>query len=284
MDQRDEGNRVSDAPSEFAAVNPTHSRGFTRSILPSGNQTGGASEGPAATGTSMENLLTQYESEPRKFRVGDIVDGTVARVNHDEILIDIGLKSEGVLLNHEVQEFAQSGTAPKVGERVLVSVVQPEGRDGYSLVSLARARAEQGWRDIQKLAEEGAVVEADVVDFNRGGLVAEIEGVRGFVPMSQILGVHLDGESEQALDDKLQAAVGQKIWVKVIEVNRRRNRLILSERVASQERRTVRKDQLITELQEGEIRQGRVSSICDFGVFVDLGGADGLVHLSELGW
>ncbi len=122
-----------------------------------------------------------------------------------------------------------------------------------------------------------------MVDHNKGGLIVSVDGVRGFVPLSQIVELRRGGTDDE-VEEKLRAMRGQHLFLKVIEMNRRRNRLILSERAASQERRAAQKDRLLAELQPGEIRHGRVSSLTDFGAFVDLGGADGLVHLSELSW
>jgi small subunit ribosomal protein S1 len=148
---------------------------------------------------------------------------------------------------------------------------------------LTRARAERGWRNLQQKFEAGETVEGEVVEHNKGGLVANVEGVRGFVPLSQIAELRRGGP-EDSVEARLEAMKGRTLLLKVIEMNRRRNRLILSERAALQERRAREKDRLLSELQPGDTRSGVVSSICDFGAFVDLGGADGLVHLSELSW
>jgi small subunit ribosomal protein S1 len=150
---------------------------------------------------------------------------------------------------------------------------------------LNRARSERGWTTVQTGYDEGAILSARVVEVNRGGLVAELEGLRGFIPLSQIARVRVNAPAAgQDPDSQLAELVGQSLSVKVIEVNRSRNRLILSERQATQELRGQRRDRLLAELKEGETRRGRVTGISDFGAFVDLGGADGLVHLSELAW
>ena len=143
-----------------------------------------------------------------------------------------------------------------------------------------RARGEQGWRELQNRHESGEIFEASVTGFNKGGLLVNVEGVNAFVPLSQVVGAAPDRENGGGLAD----FVGRTLRLKVIEINRRRNRVILSERAAMQEWRAEQKDRLLTELHEGEIRQGKITSIRSFGVFVDLGGADGLVHLSELSW
>jgi small subunit ribosomal protein S1 len=234
--------------------------------------------------SSMQHLLHEFESEMRTPRTGEVIDGIVVSVDRDGILVDIGRKSEGLIPAHEATSLFQEGEAPEVGEQVLVYVVYPENQDGHVVLSLNRARSERGWRTVQNLADDGSIFEAAVVDFNRGGLIVSIDGVRGFVPMSQIVSLRHDVEGSTSIEDRLQSMIGQRLWLKIIEFNRRRNRLILSERIAAQERRLVRKDELLGELSEGEVRRGRVSSICEFGAFVDVGGADGLVHLSELSW
>ena len=232
---------------------------------------------------TMQGLMGDLDRELRTLQRGEVVDGVVVSLDRDGILVDIGTKSEGLIPSHEAQQLMDQDEV-QVGDKVLVFVLQPEDQEGRVVLSLNRARSERGWRTMQHQFEEGQVFEAEIVDHNKGGLIVNADGVRGFVPLSQVAGVRLDGSTEEEIHAKLATMVGQRIFVKVLEINRRRNRLILSERQAVQERRGLRKEQLINELHEGEVRHGRVSSLCDFGAFVDLGGADGLVHLSELAW
>ena len=233
--------------------------------------------------STMQGLMSDAASEFRTLQRGDVVEGVVVSADRDGILVDVGTKSEGMVPTGEAQSLLDHDEV-HVGEEILVYVVQPEDQDGRVVLSVNRARAERGWRTMQHLFEDGSIFEAEVIDHNKGGLIVNADGVRGFIPLSQVAGVRLDGSTEDEVRDKLASMVGQTIPVKVLEINRRRNRLILSERQAVQERRGLRKEQLINELKEGEVRHGRVSSLCDFGAFVDLGGADGLVHLSELAW
>ena len=168
------------------------------------------------------------------------------------------------------------------GESVLVYVVSPEDRNGNVVLSLSRAQTEHDWREAQELFESGKIFEGAVAGFNKGGLIVRVGKVRGFVPASQI--VSSPRRRGPAAKSSCLAWSGQNLQLKVIEIDRSRNRLILSERAAMREWRKQHKEKLLAELQEGDVRTGEVISLCDFGAFVDLGGADGLIHLSELSW
>jgi small subunit ribosomal protein S1 len=230
----------------------------------------------------MEALLDEESLEFRSLRRGDVLDGIVMETSREGVLVDIGSKSEGLIPLNEMHSLgADPLSKVKRGDELLVYVVQPESAEGQVLLSLDRARGEHGWRTLQKRFEDGESFEGEVTGFNKGGLLVNVEGVNAFVPLSQVVGVRPDRDEG---DGGLQAVVGRKLRLKVIEINRRRNRVILSERAAMQEWRSQQKDRLLAELQEGEIRRGRITSVRPFGVFVDLGGADGLAHLSELTW
>jgi small subunit ribosomal protein S1 len=235
------------------------------------------------TAQDMGALLEQYEeSQHTQLRRGELVDGTVVLVDREEILVDIGGKMEAVIATSEIQN-ERGEPSLRRGDHVAAVVIVPENAEGRPVISINRARAEIGWRDLQTKKDAEEVVTGEVVDYNKGGLIVSVDGVRGFVPLSQIVELRRGG-TEEEVEDKLRSMRGQTLYLKVIEMNRRRNRLILSERAAAQERRAQQKDRLLAELQAGEIRHGRVSSLTDFGAFVDLGGADGLIHLSELSW
>jgi small subunit ribosomal protein S1 len=244
-----------------------------------------------AEDTSVEldgaSLMEQYLSDPshdyKTLKYGDVVDGVIMRIDRDELLVDIGSKSEGIVPSREFSSLsAEEKQALGVGDNVLVFVVQPENQEGHAVVSIDRARQEKSWRKLQEIYEANEVIEAEVTNYNKGGLLVNLDGVRGFVPASQVSEIRGGDEASKQAD--MARLIGSSLPLKVIEINRHRNRLILSERQAIQERRDVMKERLIEELKEGEVRKGRVSSICDFGAFVDIGGADGLVHLSELSW
>lgn len=235
----------------------------------------------------MEALLRDNDYAFRSLRRGETVEGTVVRIDPDEMLIDVGMKSEGVIPSREFFSDGDEGPTLHVGDRTLVYVMQPEGQDGHAILSLRRARMERSWREIEELYHRGALIEGPVVDFNKGGLIVDVKGVRGFVPVSQVLDLRnvtrQEGENEE-VTQTLAAMNGRRLPLKIIEINRSRNRLILSERAAVQEQRTLRKDELMDQLEPGQVRKGVVSNLTSFGAFVDLGGADGLVHVSEISY
>ena len=239
----------------------------------------------------MEELLAEQESDIKSFKHGDVVEGTVVRIDKDEILVDIGAKSEGVVSNRELfGRHGGEGQAPlNIGDTVLVYVLQPESPEGHAVLSLRRAGLERKWRAMQEQFEAGVIIEAPVIDHNKGGLIVDC-GIRGFVPISQIVDFPRRPQNDQPRDaaqeiaEKLQPFVGRKLRLKILEVNRKANRLILSEKVALYEERREKRDELFSSLQVGQKVSGTVRSIAPFGVFIDLGGIDGLVHKSELSW
>jgi len=245
---------------------------------------------PGPEPTTMEELLAEQDGEIKSFKHGDVVEGTVVRIDKDEILVDIGAKSEGVVSNRELYgRHAESQPQLAIGDTVLVYVLQPESQEGHVVLSLRRAGLERKWRSMQELFEAGTIIEAPVIDHNKGGLIVDC-GIRGFVPISQIVDFPRRPQNDQPRDaaqeiaEKLQPFVGRKLRLKILEVNRKANRLILSEKVALYEERREKRDELFSSLQVGQKVKGTVRSIAPFGVFIDLGGIDGLVHKSELSW
>lgn len=231
----------------------------------------------------MEEFLNLPDHDYRILNYGDVIEGQIMHVDRDEMLVDIGSKSEGVIPAREFSSLSEDERAHlSLGDRILVFVVQSENQEGQAVLSIDRARQEKSWRRLQEIYEAGEIIDAEVTNYNKGGLLVNLDGVRGFVPASQVTEIRGGDEGSKQAD--MARLIGSKLSLKIIEINRHRNRLILSERQALQERRDVMKERLIEELREGETRRGRVTSITDFGAFVDIGGADGLVHLSELSW
>jgi small subunit ribosomal protein S1 len=231
----------------------------------------------------MEQLLSDPAHDYRKLQYGDTIDGKIMRVDRDSILVDIGGKSEGVVPAREMQSLTpEERAALQVGNDVFVFVINSEDQEVHAILSIDKARQEKSWRQLERSYQNSEIITANVINYNKGGLLVNLEGVRGFVPASQIEGITRASDSQKQSD--MARMIGRAMSLKIIEINRSRNRLILSQRQAVQEVREVKKDELLSSLNEGDIHTGVVSSICDFGAFVDIGGTDGLVHLSELSW
>ena len=239
-------------------------------------------EKPAAELT-MADLLDQYVPS-KALRRGEIIDGKVMSKSNEGLLVNIGYKSEGLIPARELRSLGPEGfESLDVGDEVIAYVINPEGSDGSSILSIDRARGEQGWRILEKAMEGDETVTGRIIGSNRGGAVVESEGVQGFIPLSQLVGpareLYVPGGEQPK-----EGFVGMEVEFKIVELNRRRNRAIFSERAALQAWKQIQKMRLVQELEEGEIRRGRVAGISNFGAFVDLGGADGLIHISELSW
>ena len=215
---------------------------------------------------------------------GEIRTGVILAINEQEIIIDVGAKRDGMVPLADLQRMDPAALAKlSVGDKVPVYVLRPEDQDGNLMVSLYQARQEKDWQRARELAESGEVWEEQVIGYNKGGLVIPLGGIRGFVPASQIADFRPTMSPEERLE-RLSGMVGERVKVKVIEINQPKHRLILSATQAQREWREQQRDRLLDELREGEVRHGVVSSLSPFGAFVDIGGADGLVHLSELSW
>ncbi len=245
---------------------------------------------PRPEPTTMEELLAEQPGDIPSLKHGDVVEGKIVRIDKDEMLVDVGAKSEGVVSNRELYgRNNESQPDLNVGDTVLVYVLQPESADGHAVLSLRRAGLERKWRSMQEQFDEGEIIDAPVIDHNKGGLIVDC-GIRGFVPISQIVDFPRRPQNDQPRDaaqeiaEKLQPYVGRKLRLKILEVNRKANRLILSEKVALYEERREKRDELFSSLETGQKVTGTVRSIAPFGIFVDLGGIDGLVHKSELSW
>jgi small subunit ribosomal protein S1 len=221
-------------------------------------------------------LIPNYDATMVSFEEGDVVTGKVVRIDKDEVLVDIGYKSEGVIPQNELSIRRSIDPAEEVslGEEVDALVLTKEDQDGRLILSKKRARFERAWRRIEGAAESGEPVEGTVIEVVKGGLIIDL-GVRGFLPASLV-----DIRRVQNLDDFL----GQKIECKVIELNRSRNNVVLSRRAVLEEERKEARQQILDRLERGQVVEGTISNIVDFGAFVDLDGIDGLIHISELSW
>ena len=225
---------------------------------------------------SPEAFLAAVDATIKYFNDGDIVSGTVVKVDRDEVLLDIGYKTEGVIpskelsIKHDVDPFE----VVNVGDEIEALVQQKEDKEGRLILSKKRAQYERAWGTIEQIKEEDGVVTGTVIEVVKGGLIVDI-GLRGFLPASLV-------EMRRVRD--LQPYVGQEIEAKIIELDKNRNNVVLSRRAWLEQTQSEVRQNFLHQLQKGQIRKGVVSSIVNFGAFVDLGGVDGLVHVSELSW
>jgi small subunit ribosomal protein S1 len=234
---------------------------------------------------TMESLLNEQELNVDLPQVGEIRSGVIASVSPSQVLVSIGAKSEGVISGRDLDQLsAEEREALQVGQEVHVFVINPEDANGNVVLSLKRAQEELSWENVERLVTSDEVVDSKIMGFNKGGLIVAVEGLRGFVPSSQISAMRRGQSTGDTPEQRWQKMIGQPISVRVIEVDRERRRLILSERAASTESRQSIKERVIEELEEGKVYTGRVTSLANFGAFININGADGLVHLSELSW
>ena len=242
-------------------------------------------QGEHPNNQTMESLLESESLSVELPQVGEIRKGVIASIGASQILISVGAKSEGVVAGRELEQLTPEERAElKVGQEVNVFVLNPEDSNGNVVLSFKRAQEEMSWENVEKMISEETVIDTKIIGFNKGGLIVAIGNLRGFVPSSQISASRRAQSSGDTPEQRWQKMVGQAISVKIIEVDRERRRLILSERSTNTESRSSMKDRVISELEEGKVYTGKVTSLADFGAFVNINGADGLVHLSELSW
>lgn len=223
-----------------------------------------------------EDFIKAVDSTIKNFDDGDLVEGTVVRIDRDEVLLDIGYKTEGVIPARElsIKKDVNPDDVVKVGDSVEALVVTKEDKDGRLILSKKRAQYERAWGDVEKIKESDGVVEGTVIEAVKGGLIVDI-GLRGFLPASLV-------EMRRVRD--LAPYIGQKIKAKILELDKNRNNVVLSRRQYLEETQSEVRETFMSQLKKGQIREGTVSSIVNFGAFVDLGGVDGLIHVSELSW
>lgn len=225
---------------------------------------------------SPEDFESAIEKTVLEFKEGDLIEGTIVRIDHDEALVDIGYKSEGVIPANElsIRNNANPGDVVKIGDVVEAMVLEMEDAEGRLILSKKRAQYERAWGTIEGIMHEKGTVKGPVIEVVKGGLIVDI-GLRGFLPASLV-------ELRRVRD--LQPYVGEEIEAKVIELDKNRNNVVLSRRAYLEDEQAEQRHAFLGDLAEGDIREGVVSSVVNFGAFVDLGGMDGLVHVSELSW
>ena len=233
---------------------------------------------------SMSDLLSQQEYSFEQPKRGDTRVGTVVWMGPNEIVVDIGVKREGIINSRDLDRLSPEELAEiSVGSEIPVYIVKPEDQDGNLVVSIYLAQIELAWQEAKQYLDERKIYETKVSGFNKGGLVAPFGNLRGFVPASQVVGLPRRLSEEDRIE-RLSEQVERDIVVQVIEVDRRRKRLVMSEVAAQRQWREQRRRELIDTLAEGQEVHGVVRSLANFGAFVDLGGVDGLVHISEFSW
>ncbi|MFN8410887.1 MAG: S1 RNA-binding domain-containing protein [Anaerolineales bacterium] len=242
-------------------------------------------QGDQPNNQTMESLLESESLSVELPQAGEIRKGMIASIGQSQILVSIGAKSEGVINSRELEQLTEEERAAlKVGQEISVFVIRPEDENGNVVLSFKRAQEQMSWENVEKMIADETVIDSKIIGFNKGGLIVGIGSLRGFVPSSQFSATRRSQSTGDTPEQRWQKMIGQAISVRIIEVDRERRRLILSERATNTESRASMKDRVISELEEGKTYTGRVTSLADFGAFVNVNGADGLVHLSELSW
>lgn len=225
----------------------------------------------------MDDLLAGQDF--KQLEAGDVVEGVVSSVKKHEVWIDLGARGVGVVMRREIGH----GQQLEPGQTITVSVIDPELEEGYALLSMKRAVKDRGWDELKRMLDENEVVEVTPYDANRGGLLVELEGIRGFLPVSQLAAGHyprVSGADKDEILQKLNALVGKPIRVRVLDVSRKDNKLIFSEKEAVKDDMQAR----FAELKVGDMVEGVVTGVIDFGAFVNVQGIEGLIHISEISW
>lgn len=226
---------------------------------------------------TMDELLAS--SDISVLSTGEVVEGVVTSIKDNEVWVDLGARGVGVVLRREIGHSQKL----EVGQQVTVSVIDPEMDEGHALLSMKRAVKDRGWDELERIVNEGETIEVEAYDANRGGLLVELEGIRGFLPVSQLSASHyprVSGADKDEILQKLNALVNKPIRVRVLDANRKDNKLILSEKEAIKDDMQSK----FSELKVGDSVDGIVTGVIDFGAFVNVDGIEGLVHISEISW
>ena len=231
----------------------------------------------ASDNLTMDELLEKHEV--KFLNTGDVLEGTINSIRKNEIWVDLGDKGVGVVLRREMNHAGEL----KVGEVITVSVIDPEMDEGYALLSMKRAVKDRGWDEVQRVFDEREIVSILPYDANRGGLLVELEGIRGFLPVSQLAAGHYPRVGSADKDEilqKLNSLIDKPIRVRILDLNRKDNKLIFSEKEAVKDDMQNR----FSELKIGDVVEGTVTGVIDFGAFVNIDGIEGLIHISEISW
>jgi small subunit ribosomal protein S1 len=242
------------------------------------------------TAATMEELLAKHPVQIKSYRQGELVEGTVVSINPSNILLDIGAKAEGLVKKSQMGDSENSYKSLKVGDTILVMVERDENKQGFIELSLKKAENERKWKDFEDMFNSQTQFEVTALQYNKGGLICDAMGMQGFVPIS-----HLDSSrfaevskqakgSERDIEERMAPLIGQGLKVIIIELDREQNRLVLSEKLRDAEKVKKQKEDRLSEIKVGEKIDGIVSGVVPFGLFVDLDGVEGLVHVSEIAW
>ena len=226
---------------------------------------------------TMDDLLAG--SDIQQLKTGDVIEGTITSVKKHEVWVDLGPHGVGVVMRREIGH----GQNLEVGQSVTTSVVDPEMDEGFSLLSVRRAAKDRGWDELQRVFDDGEAIEVTPYDANRGGLLVELEGIRGFLPVSQLAAGNyprVSGADKDEILQKLNALVNKQIKVRILDVSRKDNKLIFSEKEAVKDDTQA----LFSKLAVGDMVKGLVTGVIDFGAFVNVDGIEGLIHISEISW
>ncbi|MEO6513818.1 MAG: S1 RNA-binding domain-containing protein [Candidatus Saccharimonadales bacterium] len=232
---------------------------------------------PKNSTVTMDELLAQ--NEVANLTTGSVIEGVITSVKKHELWIDLGAQGVGVVMRREIGH----GQPLEVGQTVTVSVIDPEMEEGYALLSMRRAVKDRGWDELQRMFDDNETVEITPYDANRGGLLVELEGIRGFLPVSQLAAGHyprVSGADKDEILQKLNALTNQVLRVRILDVSRKDNKLIFSEKEAVKDDMQAR----FSELKVGDEVEGVVTGVIDFGAFVNVDGIEGLIHISEISW
>jgi small subunit ribosomal protein S1 len=244
-----------------------------------------------STNISLENTteeldfaaLLEESLAASQIERGDIVQGTILAVDQHGLIVDVSWKHDGIVSRTDIERMGMVITDFEINEQIDVAIIRLDDSEGNLVLSASQAKQNEDWKKAEILQEGDDVYTGEITAANKGGLIMPFGNLRGFIPASHVVDLPR-GLNEDDRLNYLDKMVGEEISVKIIEVNRKRRRLVFSQRLAERENRQARKEELLEKLEEGDVRKGVVSGLCEFGAFVDLGGADGLIHISELAW